>query len=308
MNSIHAMSIDPRLLQWLDLLLQEASVSRAALHADVTQSAMSHALRRLRAHFADPLLVRAGRGMTLSARAQALKGPLREALLQLHKVAQPDPVFHPAKGAHAFHLVMPDYGDMVLATPLMARLSRLAPHSSLHCQQTSDHDLLATLGQADLVIGRFEQAPQSLHQRVLWHDEFAVVSRSGHPGLQRRQLSLPIYLAQAHVQVRLTGVGSSAIDLHLAAQGLRRHIACTFAQFASAGRLVAHSDLLCTMPRRVAQALAADLPLRVHALPLPLPGHDVKMLWSPAVHREARHAWLREQVMAVVKEGRGQKG
>ncbi|MDT8998645.1 LysR family transcriptional regulator [Paucibacter sp. APW11] len=302
MNAVHTRPLDLRLLQWLDLLLQEANVSRAALRADVTQSAMSHALRRLRAHFDDPLLVRAGRGMKLSARGQALRGPLREALQQLHRVAEAQEAFNPAQGAHQFHLVMPDYGDIVLAPPLQRRLARLAPQSSLHCQPGSDPDPLALLARADLLIGRFAQAPQSLHQRVLWNEDFVVIASRSHPRLQGTALNLDAYVAEAHVQVRLTGLGRGAVDQALAERGLARHIACSFGQFASAARLVAQSELLCTLPRRVARVLAEDAPLSQHELPLPVPSYQVLMLWSPALHREPRHQWLREQVLAALRD------
>ena len=90
------------------------------------------------------------------------------------------------------------------------------------------------------------------------------------PRLQQAALSLEGYVAEAHVQVRLTGLGRGAVDQALAERGLTRHIACSFGQFASAARLVAQNELLCTLPRRVARALAEDAPLSLHELPLPV--------------------------------------
>ncbi len=302
MKTLHTPALDLHLLQCLDLLLQEANVSRAALRADVTQSAMSHALRRLRLHFADPLLVRAGRGMKLSARGLALRAPLREALLQLHRVAQTQESFDPSRGAHQFRMLMPDYGDMVLVPPLMRRLSEKAPQSSLHCLQDGGLDWLAASAQADVLIGRFDQAPQSAHQRDLWEEDFVLIASARHPRLGQQAPDLEAYLAESHIQVRLTGLGRGQVDQWLHERGHSRHIACTFAQFSSAGRLVAQSDLICTLPRRVAQALAVDHDLSLHQLPLALPSFQVRMLWSPALHHEARHRWFREEIITALRE------
>ncbi|WP_269632041.1 LysR family transcriptional regulator [Pelomonas sp. BJYL3] len=295
--------LDPRLLQWLNLLLQEGSVSRAALHANVTQSAMSHALRQMRAHFGDPLLVRAGRGMRLSARAESLKQPLQQALRQLQEVVAPQPGFEPAAGAHAFRIAMPDYGDLVLAPALLGRLRRLAPQSTLHCVQPSDFDLLQAATQVDLLIGRYEQAPQSLHRRVLWDETFVVIASRRHPRWQADAITLDDYLAESHVLVSPTGVGLGPVDSWLQRQGRRRHVACTFTQFASAARQVAESELVCTLPRRVALGLSRHLALRCWEPPLPLPSHAVVMLWHAAQHRDPRHRWLRQQVVAALRGG-----
>lgn len=301
MNPIHSEALDLRLMQWLDLLLQEGSVSRAALRADVTQSAMSHALRRMRQHFGDPLLIRAGQGMRLTPRALALREPLRELIQGLSRLAQGRDSFDPARGAHQFRLAMPDYGDLVLAPPLLRRLARQAPQARLHCLQPDSLDLLQICERVDLLIGSFGDAPQSLRQRVLWRDDFVVVAAAGHPRLRGETLDLPAFLAESHVLVSPTGLGRGPVDRWLAEHKLGRHIACSFSQFGSAARQVAGSALICTLPRRVARALAAQHPLRLFEAPLPLPGFDVLMLWRPELHQEARHAWLRQQVVAALR-------
>ena len=291
-----------RLLQWLDLLLQESSVSRAALRADITQSAMSHALRQLRLHFNDPLLVRAGRGMRLSPRALALKAPLQESLQRLRQVASAQEAFDPAVGSHSFRLAMPDYGDRVLVPALLRRLARLAPRATLHCVPPDGVDLLEITGRVDLLIGRNDLVPSSLHRRVLWEEDFVVVARAGHPRLRAGGLDLAAYLAESHVLVSTTGLGKGAVDQGLARQGLSRHVACTLSQFASAGRVVAQSELITTLPRRVAQALAQDHALQLLDPPLPLPRFEVAMLWHPSLHQDARHRWLRQQVLAALRD------
>lgn len=302
MNPIHSKMPDLRLLQWLDLLLQEGSVSRAALRAEVTQSAMSHALRHLREQFDDPLLVRAGREMKLTPRALALRQPLREQLQGLERLALLPESFDPARGAHEFRLAMPDYGDLVLAPPLLLRLARLAPGSRLFCATPNDFDLLDVSSQADLLIGRYDQAPPSLHRRVLWDERFVVVAAAQHRRLgAMASLSLEAFLAESHVLVSTTGLGRGPVDSWLHERGLARHVACSFGQFGSAARQAAHSELLCTLPRRVAQALAPDLGLRLFEPPMDLAGHEVAMLWHPRLHREPRHRWLRQQVIAALR-------
>ena len=130
-HSVRALhGIDLNLLAAFDALAEERNVTRAAARAGVTQSAMSHTLRRLRDLLGDPLLVRGGGGMVLTPRAEALRAPLRAALAELARVLDEPAQFDPATSTRGFRVVAPDLFDMLALPRLLPRLAAQAPGMS----------------------------------------------------------------------------------------------------------------------------------------------------------------------------------
>src|SRR5258708_24953493 len=178
---IQLMNLTALDLNLLDALLLEANVSRAAMRIGLSQPAASHALQRLRDVLGDPLLVRAGARMELTPRAQALRGPLAQALDQVRGLFIPDD-FDAARSERHFRLMMPDLAVELLVPPLMQKVSRLAPNVRL--------DIVPWRGPAifnaefartiDLVIS-IGDAFKGFHRQLLYTDRDALAVRRGHP-------------------------------------------------------------------------------------------------------------------------------
>jgi len=188
---------------------------------------------------------------------------------------------------------------MVLAG-LMARFERHAPALSLHiAQPAGDNVRLIEQGGADLALGIFQALPGSFHRRGLYVDSMVCVARSGHPGV-KDGLSLERYASLRHIAVTISGVGESAVDVALSTLGLTRHVALRVPHFLAGAMLVADSDMILTLPSRLARLLANRLPLALLDLPLQLAPLSPAMIWHERFHRDPAHVWVRQQLVDVV--------
>lgn len=296
MNAVH----DPADLVALDVLLRRRSVSAAARELGVTQSAMSHTLARLRARFDDPLLVRAGRGLVPTVRAEGMAPRLREAIEAL-SAAVAAPRFEPAEARRSFRLAMPDYGELVLLPALLPRLAA-APGVDLVVVRAPDAFEALAGGAVDLVIQprRPEDDRAGLRTRVLFRDGFVCVVRPGHPLAEVPDLDH--FVAARHLLVAPRGSFGGIVDDALAARGLRRRTVVAAPSFVAAPYLVARSDLVLTLAERVARLVAPGLGLRVLPHPLELPLFSTSMIWHDRADGDPGHGWLREQLVAAAAE------
>lgn len=316
MIDIHDVSalhgIDMNLLVAFDTLVRERSVTRAAQRAGVSQSAMSHTLRRLRALFEDPLLVRGRDGMVLTPRAEALVGPLRGGLVRLSRALHEPLTFDPSSLRRTFRVVSPDLFDALALPPLLRRLGAEAPGVELAMVPSAERlPLRLETGEIDLAIVPvllnrdsfevgFETTPD-LRQRTLFQDTFRCFVRCDHPVIgTRRRLSLRAFAELGHILISPRGEGSGVVDRALAEVGVRRRIAVRVPQFGTALAILHESDLVLTAPSSLANVPGAP-DLHSLAPPIPVPAHAVTMVWHPRFGEDAAHQWLRELVVDATR-------
>ncbi len=296
MNSMH---LDLNLLLTLEALLAERSVTRAAARLGLTQSALSHALARLREHVGDPLFVRGPAGMLPTPRAEALAGPVQDALSAIRAALDARP-FDPATARGVVRLGTTDYASFVLVPALAARLRAEAPGLDLHVSAVASEGMneLAS-GAVDLVVTRPLQGDVrgGLYQQVVFEDHFLCVLRAGHPAADR--LDLDAFVAWPHVLVAPRGQTGGVVDTVLAAHGLSRRVAVLLPHFLVAPHIVAASDAIVTLAARVAHRLAEPLGLVLRPPPLALPGFEMAMVWHERTHRDPAARWVRERVTEV---------
>lgn len=300
MHGVHLDSLDLNLLRLLDALLNEGSVSRAAERVGLSQSAASHALQRLREHLQDPLLVRAARGMVLTQRARDMREPLRRALAELARAVSP-PSFSPAAERRVFQVIAADYAQCILIPPLLARLGQEAPGVGLMILPFTDaieRDLAEERGELALVV-QYEDQPGLRVQAVL-RERFVCAVRRDHPRADEAA-TLDGYLSLKHVRVAPRGRQGSLVDTLLDSSGRSRQIRISVPSFLAAPYLVASTDLVATLPERLALQLAQWLPLRLFEPPLPLPGFALSMLWNERLENDPSHRWLRELIRSITK-------
>ncbi|MBT8451527.1 MAG: LysR family transcriptional regulator [Deltaproteobacteria bacterium] len=317
MSSTHAIDglqrIDLNLLVALDALARERSVTKAAERAGVTQSAMSHTLRRLRELFDDPLLVRGRGGMVLTPRAEALAVPLRSGLVSLARTLAEPAAFEPEDARRTFRIVSPDLFDALVLPTLLQRLGRDAPSVDLAVVPMPKRlsDSLET-GDVDLAIYPVLLDPEpfdlgtqvdaELQSRTLFRDSFRCFVRSDHPSLGgRRKLTLKAFTSLNHVLVSPGGEGAGLVDRILRAEGLERRIALRVPHFATALEVIAQSDLLLTAPSSLGRCPSASA-LASRPAPLDIPEHAITMIWHPRFTEDPAHRWLRELMIDVTAE------
>ncbi len=302
--------VDLNLLVAFDAVARAGNVTAAARTVGVTQSAMSHALRRLRALFDDPLFVRSPTGVSLTPRAEALVVPVRSGLLALSRALHEPEGFDPSTSTRTFVLSSVDLVTWVSAPTVVRELASTAPSVGLIVRNLGvglGEELES--GQVDLGVVPVLDDPEpftrglllggSLRQAVALRDGYRCYVRDGHPALEgATRLGRRTYAEQHHVLVSPTGSGSGVVDRALAEAGLERHIRLRVPSFPAALRAVAHSDLVLTGPT----ALEGLVP-GVRSLPVPvaLPKHAVTLVWHPRVDADPAHRWFRELVRAALR-------
>lgn len=299
MQQVDIASVDLNLLKLLDALVREHSVTRAGLQLGLSQPAASRALGRLRAMLGDRLVVRGKLGLELTPRGEALAGPVATLLDAARRIVAPD-VFDPATATGRITIAAHDHLSLIVLAGLMARFERAAPALSLHiAPPAGDNVRLVEQGGADLALGMFETLPGSLHRRGLYEDRLVCVVRAGHPDAVG-ELNLARYVALRHIAVTISGAGASAVDIALAALGHTRHVALRVPHFLAGAMLVADSEMILTLPGRLARLLATRLPLALVALPLQVALLSPAMIWHERVHGDPAHVWVRQQLVDVV--------
>lgn len=304
--------IDLNLLVYLDVLLREGSVTKAAQQLGITQPAMSNGLRRLRVLLDDPLLVRTSEGMTATERARELQPVIRKALGELEIALQPQQNFNASGSNRVFRLMVSDYAESTLIPELVKRLRVEAPDVILDVLTPSDvtfKDVEA--GKVDMAINRFDEMPQSFHQMTLWQDDFVCLLNPDHPGVSN--FDLQAYLASNHIWVSKTGMGAGVgidpdkvvrlgwVDHALAKLGHKRKISVFTRHYQMPALLALNNDLVATLPRKVADMQAEAASLVVLDPPFKIPSFELKIAWSPLLQHHSAHRWLRRTIVDVAQ-------
>lgn len=315
MNVVHddvevLRGVDLNLLVAFDAVARTGNVTAAARTIGVTQSAMSHALRRLRALFDDPLFVRNPKGVSPTPRAEALVVPVRAGLLALSRALHQPVAFDPATSRHTFVVASVDLFTWVGAPAIVQHLAEAAPGVGLIVRNLGV-DLVEELesGQVDLGVVPVLEDPEpfdrglqltgSLRQAVALRDGYRCFVREAHPVLgSARRIGRKAFAQLDHVLVSPRGKGTGVVDRALAEAGLERRIRLRVPSFPAALRAVALSDLVLTGPTAL-EGLAPG----VRSLPVPvvLPKHAITLVWHPRVDADPAHRWFRELVRRALR-------
>lgn len=304
--------IDLNLLVYLDVLLREKNVTKAADQLGITQPAMSNSLRRLRDLFDDPLLIRTSQGMTPTERALELQPAIRDILSNVEKAVQPAAEFRLQESDRLFRIMASDYSESTLIPALLDDIRDVAPHIRLDILTPSDVTIQdVEKGKVDMAINRFDYLPQSFHQVTVWRDNFTCLMSRDNPVL--KNFSLESYLDASHIWVSKTGMGVGVgmnptdtqrlgwVDEALGQIDKKRHIRVFTRHYQVAALLARQPDLIATLPRQAALLSADDRRLVMKPPPFPIVPIELKMAWSPLLHHNPGHTWLRRLIVEVAQ-------
>ena len=294
-------SIDLNLLVALDALLQTESVTLAARRLALSQPAVSHALARLRELLGDELLARDGRVLRRTALAQQLAPAVARVLADVENVLLAARKYDPATTRRTFRIATNDYCAAILLPPLIERVRREAPGAALEVHAEEGAAPLGALGRGelDLVLGTYPELPPVIRQRSLFVDDFVCILRRQHP--TRGRLSLKRYAALDHLLVASPGYGPGIVDYVLAKHGLQRRVAARVPHFLVAPAVVRQSDLIATLPRRVAEQFGGA-GLRLFSPPIDIEPFPVQLIWHGSRTQDAGAVWLRGLVEEVARQ------
>lgn len=301
---LHGMNVsafDLNHVRALHFLLEEAHVARAARKLRITPAAASNALRRLRTDFDDPLLVRSGRTLVRTPRAEGLRGPAREVLAAAERLLDVCAPFEPSTHDGEFIVTTSDRVAEVLLPALDRLFTERAPKASLYVRTVTvevetflrDHGGIAIIPDSSRVRG--------LCAEGLFVEDFVCVLRKGHP-LTKGPWTARRFAGAEHIIVApLANSRRGVMDDLLAEQGLARRVTRVVTSFGLAVPLLFASDRIAILPQSFALARFKELDLVVRTAPLKLPVIEMQMVWYPGHERDPRHVWFRGLLRDAVR-------
>jgi DNA-binding transcriptional LysR family regulator len=296
---VNLRTLDLNLLLVFDAVYGERSISKAAHKLHLSQPTVSNALARLRQRLQDPLFERSAQGMLPTPRARQLAEPIHQALTTLERGLRDDDRFDFARSDREFVIAVEDYGECVILPGFIRWLADTAPGIRIRIRTETSAQLKAELreGTVDLALDYFALPDAAYRSSCVLTESLLSLSRRDHPLLGER-LTLDQYLAAAHVVLAAPANARPMIDLALAKRGLQRRIAVSVPHFISMPLMVQASDMICTLPRRMATLYADNFRLRAHAVPLRTPQFPVYLIWHASLEADAGHQWFRTQLSA----------
>jgi DNA-binding transcriptional LysR family regulator len=299
MREVNLAGLDLNLLPPLEALLRRRNVTHAAKDVGLSQPAMSRALSRLRLLLGDPLLVRGHQGLVLTPKAQALVPRLMVAIGELKGLFQ-ERRFDPATERRTIRIAASDTQTVLLAPPLMARLSRDAPGIDLRFDPYRE-DLLERMqnGTLDFAFALTStDLPTGAISMPIADDRLALVMRRGHPKATRNW-TIGDYADVDHVGIALLDDGRSEIDGILAAAGVIRRVALVTPHFTAALAVVAATDMVTTISEAFARRFAADFDLTIKQPPFANTEMRMTLVWSHVRDSDPLLIWFRELLREI---------
>lgn len=295
MHKMDIQNLDFNLLKTLQVLLEELSVSRAASRLSLSQSAVSHALGRLRTYFNDPLLIKVRNGMTPTAMAEELKSPLNHIIGQIKDLTGEEQ-FDPAVEKATFRIAASDYGAGIILPRLIEKMSVEAPNCSIECNPISDHiehDL--KLGLIDLAFGGYKPF-ENFNYETIFDDRYIGVVRSGHPILKQK-IKKKQMTRWPHVYIAVTANTQRKDELYKSlGVSPTNSIIVREPYFLVAPLIVEKSNLILIMPEMGAKVMAQIIDVTLFELPTKIKTFPFIQVWHRRRDNDKMHLWFRQQV------------
>jgi len=291
--------LDLNLLRLLLILAKERNVTRAARKANITQSAFSHALNRLREQLNDDVFVRTRNGMEPTPYAASIIPVIGNVLDRLDAATRGAHPFDPMLDAHTFYLGAVDYFEFLFMPVLTARFKTVAPNVRLSVDILSETIKLERMemGQLDafIAVDSLQHIPHYFHKHSLITDRYVAIAAKTRTDLPDR-LTLSHLVTEAQIHLPAVSSGADHIDRWLAEQHLYRPLAAVVQSYAVAGRIAVASGYLMCVPFRIAKELATMLPLQILELPQGLPAYELILLTHSLFDRQPALRWLTDEL------------
>ncbi|MDB5613446.1 MAG: HTH-type transcriptional activator [Devosia sp.] len=296
---------DVGLLLTFDALLKDKNVTHAVNRLNITQSALSARLTRLRQLLGDPLFIpsTSGRGMVASPHALALQPELVRLLEQLSDFIGTAKVFDPATSKRVFRIAATDNPVSILAPDLIPLLKSAAPNVKVAFTTPDKARISEALeqGEIDVFISVAEDGALGLMARKLFQEEFVTAQRRGHPR-GKGPMTLDEFCNLEHLLISTSGGHfAGMIDTVLGELGRTRQVSVSVQSYALAPLILGSTDLICTLPRRFLQRF--DQVLDLIESPVELAPFEMNLFWHSRMSADAAHAWLRKQVLQSARTG-----
>ncbi len=297
MNSVHVRQMDLNLLTVAAALYRHKNVSKAAGELGLSQSAVSHALSRLREQFADPLFVRTSKGMSLTEYARKIEPEIVDILQKAERLITRKEVFDPLTVKGRLVIASTDYFEIVVMARLQAVLLKEAPNLQVSLRPTKGELPKRELeeGQIDLAVaGFYRDLPEGLYQTKLFNDAFVCAAGPAHPLYKAKRLSEHEYFEARHALITLQG------DFREKPQrGRERKIVYGSYSFTGMAWILQESSLLLTAPKRLIERYQNHFPLQVWPSPVEKTAIDIRMVWHDRTQNDPLRSWMRHKIKKI---------
>jgi DNA-binding transcriptional LysR family regulator len=301
MNNIHNGDLDLNLLPVFDALIRVRNVSRAAEELDMSQSAVSHALKRLRLFFGDQLFLKTGSGMQPTPRALELLAPVLAVMGTVRSELLVHEGFDAASSRRVFSLCLTDMGELIFLPRLIERLRAAAPGCTLRTLQVpmaTIQDVLES-GEADLALGSLHSVPEGLFQQQLFTRSFVTIVSRRNRGIGDA-ITREQFLAMEHIVVSLSGRVEDGYDSIVDQLAGPRRVYLTTPHFLTVPMIIEQNpELIATVPRELATRFANYKSIKAVETPIDVPPFAIRQHWHPRFQHDAANVWLRKQVKEV---------
>lgn len=291
-------SVDLNLLPVFVAIVEERQLSRAALRLGMSQPAVSAALQRLRLTLDDPLFTRSRVGLHPTPRATEFYLTVSAALDTVAQALGGSGEFDPSTAARQFRVIGADYYESLMLGSLLARLRQQGPRLGVKIEMPVDGwTQRLILAEVDVALDSQMPEDDRLRAEVVGYEALSVVAREGHPAICG-ELTLEEFLDAEHVVLPLRESRVLPLDQLLGRPGWRRRVGAQVSQFTNLLSVASQTDLIATVPLRLAQRMAPHLSLQVLPFPIETPPIPIYAIWPKALERDAGHAWF----IAMLKE------
>ena len=300
MNERNFSGIDLNLLVVFAVVMRERSTTRAGAKLFLSQSAVSHALKRLRALLDDELFVRVSQGVMPTPRAEGLYQDLLPCLDAIEAKLKERETFDPASSDRTFRLGLPSSLDICLTPILLDRLAKLAPMINLVIRPVDLHTGPGMIDaeEIDLGVSSFPRIETWHRRRDLGPRNYACLFDRKRLGI-KAPVTLADYLAAAHVLTSFSGDRTGVVDAALAERALVRRVLVATPDFSSVPFYLATAKAMATLPTYAAQVFADSLGLTYSALPFAVPDFMLSMIWHARLDQDAGHTWFRKLLAEI---------
>ena len=286
--------LDLNLLVVFQQMYQARHVSQVAKQLGVSQPTVSNALARMRKAFGDELFVRTAQGMQPTPYAQRISEPIAQALAGVTAVLNQEEGFDPGTSARRFVIAMTDVGEIHFMPTLVERCGQVAPDvgiSSIRASAVNWQDEMET-GQIDLAIGAFSDIAESLFHRRLFSQQYVTMFRKGHR-FEGRKVGLKEFLTAQHLFVASRESPYDQINARLEKAGIARSVRFQVPHFTAVPYIISNTDMVVTVPARLAQQACEPFGLSFIPPPLRLPALHTSVFWHRRYNQDSGNQWLR---------------
>jgi DNA-binding transcriptional LysR family regulator len=295
--------LDMTLLVVFAELARQRKMTIVAQRLGLTQSAISHSLKRLRDVFQDELFLRGANGLEPTDRALRLESKVSAILALSTQALSLDKTFDPRTETRVIRVGALDYEVAMFAAPLIERLRHLAPKSRLVFKSLAQKPALAELrnSELDMALGFFFRPGNGIETNELYRESYSIVMRKGH-GLAKKKLTTKRYAEADHLLMSPSGELHGIVDATLARDHLERNVAGSVPLFLLALATVAKTDLISTIPARLAQRYGRAFGLVITPAPIEIRSFPVHLAWHQRSSTEPALRWFRELMRSVIVE------